>query len=83
MSELNNSDKVDWIKNYRYKNNFMDNYGEPIYNKNNNLIAYKLNELEYATIEIYYDKNNLLAHKVEIKDFNTETLSFEGETFTT
>lgn len=28
----------------------MDNYGEPIYNKNNNLIGYKINNTEYASV---------------------------------
>lgn len=78
--ELNNSDKVDSIKNYKYKNNVFNNYGVPVFDKNSNLTGYKLNEFEYATIITYYNENNLLCNKVLIKDFNLESLSFEGET---
>ena len=83
MSELNNSDKVDRIKNYRYKNNFMDNYGISVLDKNNHLIGYKLNEYEYASVLTYYNENNLLCNKIEIKDFNSDKLSFEGEAIIT
>jgi hypothetical protein len=61
----------------------MDNYGDPIYDKDNNLIGYRLNEFEYATIETCYNEDNLLCNKVFIKDFNLETLSFEGEALIT
>jgi len=80
---LNSSDKVNRIKNYKYLDTFMDKYGEPVYDKQNNLIGYKLNEYEYATIETYYNDDNLfynlLSNKILIKDFNTENLSFVGE----
>ena len=82
LSDLNTSGKVNRLKNYKYLNNYMDNYGEPIYDKNNNLIGYKLNEFEYASVETSYNDNNLLTNKILIKDFNLETLSFEGEALT-
>jgi len=82
-SELNSSEKINRIRNYKYRNNLMDNYGDPLYNKNNNLIGYKLNEYECATIETYYNEDNLLCNKVFIKDFNKETLSLEGEALIT
>ena len=83
MSELNNSDKVDRINNYKYKNNFMDNYGISILDKSKILIAYKLNEYEYASVVTYSNESHLLCNKVLIKDFNTESLSFEGEAIIT
>lgn len=50
----------------------MNNYGEPVLDKNSNLIGYFINEtLEYATIKTYYNENNLLCNKVEIKNFNS------------
>lgn len=33
LSELSNSDKVNRLKHYKYKINFMGNYGDPVYNK--------------------------------------------------
>lgn len=42
----------------------MDNYGDPVYNKSNNLIGYKLNESEYVSIKTFYNENNLLCNKV-------------------
>ena len=83
LYELNNFDKVNKIKNYKYKNNFMDNYGSHIYDKNNNLIGYKINEFEYASVITYYNENGLLCNKISIKDFNTEDLCFEDETLIT
>jgi len=57
----------------------MDNYGEPVLSKDNNLIGYKLNDYEYAPVETLYNGNNLLSNKILIKDFNSENLSFVGE----
>lgn len=48
----------------------MNDYGDPIYDKSNNLIGYKLNETEFATITSYYNKDNLLCNKVSIRDFS-------------
>ena len=83
MSELNNSDKENRLKNYKYRDNFMDNYGIPVLDKNNSLIGYKINEFEYISLITYYSENNLLCNKVSIKSFNLEKLSFEGDAITT
>ena len=83
MSELNNSDKENRLKNYKYRDNFMDNYGTPVLDKNNSLIGYKINEFEYISLITYYNENNLLCNKVSIKDFNSDKLSFEGDAITT
>jgi len=56
----------------------MDNYGESIYDKNNNLIGYKTNNDEFVTISTYYNENNLLCNKVSVKDFDESSLSFNG-----
>jgi hypothetical protein len=74
------SEKANKLKNYLYKNIIMDNYGDPLYNKNKNLIGYKLSDNKYASIKTYYNDDNLLCNKVEIKDFDLNELSFTGET---
>jgi hypothetical protein len=81
--DLNSSNKVNSLKNYKYKNTYIDNYGEKLFNKNNNFIGYKINEFEYATMEIFYNENNLLCNKITIKNFNTEDLAFDEEIMTT
>jgi hypothetical protein len=78
----NTSDFSNLIKNYLYKDTFMNNYGEPLFNKNNNLIGYKLKGGQYVSIETYYNENNLLCNKVSIKEFDTINLSFIGEALT-
>jgi hypothetical protein len=83
LSEINSLNKVNKLKNYKYENIFMDNYGEHVYDKTKNLIGYKINESEYATIEVFYDENNLLCKKILIKNFNQNKLCFEGEALTT
>lgn len=77
------SNKVKNIKNYIYKDIIMNKYGEPVLDKNFNLIGYKLINDRYASIETYYNENNLLCNKVSIKDFDTENLSFKGEALIT
>jgi len=57
----------------------MDNYGVPVYDKKNHLIAYRINESEYASVIIYYNENNLLCNKIEIKHFDKESLTLNGE----
>lgn len=71
-------EKADSLKNYPYKNVFMDNYGEPILDKNNNLIGYIVNNSEYASIETYYNSYNLLCNKVSIREFDRMKLSFKN-----
>ena len=79
LSDLSNSDKVNRLKIYRYKNIFMDNYGISVLDNYSNLIGYRFNTDEYAYVETYYNDNNLLSNKIFIKDFDIENLSFVGE----
>jgi hypothetical protein len=57
----------------------MDNYGEPVYDKNNKLIGYSINENKYCSLYVYYNENNLLCNKVLIRDFDKNNLSFIGD----
>ena len=57
----------------------MDNYGEPIYNKNHNLIGYKLNSYESATIKTFYNIENKKCNEVLIKEFDEINLTFKQE----
>lgn len=81
--DLNSLNKVNLLKNYKYKNIYIVSYGENLLDQNNNLIGYKINESECATIDISYNDNNLLCNKIIIKNYNTESLAFEGEIITT
>ena len=75
------NDKADRLKDYYYKSTFFDQYGEPVYDKENNkIIGYKLNDTEYATVHNYLNLNNKLCNEVSIKDFNAETNTFGNET---
>jgi len=79
---LNNktfSEKVLKLKIYLYNGIHMDKYGDPVFNKNKNLIGYKINENKYITVETYYNDSNLLCNKVSIKDLDKKSLSFIGE----
>ena len=58
------------LKNYEYKNIYMDNYGDPIYDKSQNLIGYKIGSNKFASIDTYYNDNNLLCNKVSIKSLS-------------
>jgi len=73
------SDKVLKLQRYLYDDIFMDNYGDPILDKNKNLIGYKINENKHITIETFYNDENLLCNKIIIKEFNNKSLSFIGE----
>lgn len=55
----------------------MNNYGDSILDKNNNLIGYKLNDRECASIESYFNDENLLCNKVSIREFDWNKLSFK------
>jgi hypothetical protein len=57
----------------------MDNYGDPILDKKNNLIGYKINDSEHASISTYYNEDNLLCNKISIRDFDDYNLSFIGD----
>lgn len=73
------SEKAFKLKSYEYADVIMDNYGESIFDKNNNLIGYKLNENEFVSIITYYNDENLLCNKVSIKEFDEINLSFKNE----
>lgn len=76
LSKINELNKVEKIKkNYKYKNILMSNYGALIFDKNNNLIGYKINEYELASVEIFYNESNLLCNKVSIQDYDYDNLS--------
>jgi len=79
---LNNkifSEKAFKLKNYDYQVIYMDYYGEPVYDKNKNLIGYKLSDDEYATIKTYYNDDNLLCNKVSVIAYDENFLSFNSE----
>ena len=65
------------IKIYLYKDIYMGNYGNPIYDKYKNLIGYKIAENKYASVETYYNNENLLSNKASIRDFDEDRLSFK------
>jgi hypothetical protein len=52
--EKDSSDKISGLKNYLYKDVYMDNYGDQVLNKNNNLIGYKISETDYGSVKTYY-----------------------------
>jgi hypothetical protein len=82
LSELNELNKVKKLKDYKYKNIIMGNYGESVLDGNNNLIGYKINDNEYATVNTYYDNKNLFCNKVSIQDFDKAKLHFQGNVMT-
>ena len=45
--------------------------------KKNNLIGYKINETEYASISTDYNENNLLCNEISIKASDVWYLSFK------
>lgn len=65
-------------KHYLYKDVYMSNYGDPILDKNNNLIGYKIDNNKFASVETYYNDDQLLCNKVSIRDFDQSKLSFIG-----
>jgi hypothetical protein len=56
----------------------MDNYGDPILDKNNNLIGYKLTDSDYASVKIFYNDDNLLCKEISIQEFDNINLSFSN-----
>ena len=82
-SELNELNKVTKIKTYKYKGIFMDNYGDPVLGKKNNLIGYKLKGGEYVTVNTYYNDENLLCNKISIQEFDKTNLLFKGSAMVT
>ena len=75
--EKGSPDKISGLKNYLYKNIYMDNYGEPVLDLNKNLIGYKLNNSQYISIKTFYNENNLLCNNVSIRDFDANNLTFK------
>jgi hypothetical protein len=53
----------------------MDNYGDPVYDKNKILVGYKISENKFATIKTYYNDNNLLCNEVSIKGLGGKDLN--------
>ena len=49
----------------------------PFFYSNKNLIGYKLNETEGASINTYYNNENLFCNKVSIKEYDKDKLSFK------
>jgi len=74
-----NSEKALNLKSYEYANIYMNNYGDPILDKENNLIGYKLNYFEHASVNTYYNDENKLCNKISIQEFDLDNLSFKGE----
>lgn len=66
-------DKANKLRNYAYKNIYMDSYGEPIYdtvNQTNKSLKYKINDNEFASVVTYFNKDNLLCNNVTIRDLS-------------
>jgi hypothetical protein len=57
----------------------MDNYGEPVLDKDQNLIGYKINDRRYASVRTYYNDDNLLSNEISIKELDKTNLSFNNE----
>ena len=72
-------DKIARLKNYLYKDIIMDNYGDPVYNKDNDLIGYKMNENKYCSVYTYSNIDNLICNKLLIRDLDKINLLFKGE----
>jgi hypothetical protein len=77
LIDKESSDKISGLKDYLYKNIYMDNYGDPVLDINQNIIGYKLNNNNYISVKPYYNNENLLCNKVSIRDFDENTLSFK------
>jgi hypothetical protein len=73
------SKKANKLKKYAYENIIMDNYGEPIFDKENIKIGIRISKYECATIDSYYDKENNYCNKVSIKEFNEKNLTFKDD----
>ena len=73
------SDKSLKLQNYLYSDVFMDNYGDPVFNLNNNLIGYKLSEKKCASVKTYYNDENLLCNEILIRELDLKFLSFINE----
>lgn len=80
LEAIDSSQKISELKNYPYKNIFMDSYGEPLYDKSKILIGYQIDGNKCASIKTYYNDNNLLCNKVSIREFDKVNLEFKSFT---
>jgi hypothetical protein len=72
------SDKPAKIKKYGYKDIFMSNYGDPLYDKDNKLLGYKINDSEFASVVTYYNNDNLMCNKVWVRDITELNKALKG-----
>ena len=77
LIEKNTSNKISNLKNYLYKDVFMDNYGDLVLDKNKILIGYKLQNNSYISVKTYMNNENLKCNKVSIRDFDANNLTFK------
>jgi hypothetical protein len=61
----------------------MGNYGEPVFDKINNLIGYKINGNEFASVYTYYNDENLLCNKITIQELDTINSSVKADVVAT
>ena len=57
----------------------MDNYGDPVFNKDKDLIGYQIGEIGFASVFTYKNIDNLICNKVLIRDFDKINLLFKDE----
>jgi len=74
------SNKAFKLHSYEYDTVHMDDYGDPVLDKNNLLIGYKINESEYVTIETGYNENFQIYNKVSVKEYKEVNLTLKDET---
>jgi hypothetical protein len=58
----------------------MDNYGEPVLEKNKNLIGYQIDENNFVTIETFYNENKFLCNKLSLRDLSEKGLKLSLQT---
>jgi len=68
-------EKTSRLGDYEYKDVALGEYGDPVLDKNKNLIGYKINDNKFASVETYYNENNLLSNKISIKRLGDINLS--------
>ena len=83
LEAKDSSYKMSDLKYYLYKDIYMDNYGDPIYDKSKNLVGYKIGQNEFASIYTYYNSDNLLCNKVSIKSLSEIDSPTQDEAFIT
>jgi hypothetical protein len=73
------SEKAFKLKIYEYSDIYMDDYGDPVLDKNKNLIGYRINESEHISLKTEFNYNNQLCNKVSIKEFDEISLTFKNK----